>query len=138
MTIVSKAVDDPKQVRDAAAQLAGKVDALWLLPDPRLATPELIDFFLVFTQDHKIGLWGFLESLTKAGALASLSPDYAEIGRRAGKLAQEIAQRPADRRVPVPAPVDSPGTLTVNLKTARQLGLELPAAVIGKARQVFK
>lgn len=138
VSLVSKAVDDPKQVRDAAAQLAGKIDALWLLPDPRLATPELIDFLLVYTQDRKLVLWGFLDSLTKAGALASLSPDYAEIGRRAGKLAQEVLARPAERRIPVPAPVDSPGSLTVNLKTARQLGLELPAAVVAKARQVFK
>jgi putative ABC transport system substrate-binding protein len=138
LQIVSKAVNEPREVRDALNQLTGKIDALWLVPDPRLASPELIDFLLVYTLDRKIVLWGFLDNLTKAGALASLSPDYAEIGRRAGKLAQEVASRPAAQRVPVPAPVDSPGTLTINLKTAHAIGLELPASALSRARQVYR
>ncbi len=39
---------------------------------------------------------------------------------------------------PVPAATGSPGALTVNLKTARQLGVEIPAAVLAKARHVYR
>jgi ABC-type uncharacterized transport system substrate-binding protein len=40
--------------------------------------------------------------------------------------------------VPVPTVVLGPGALTVNLKAAKQLGVEVPAAALAKARQVYR
>jgi ABC-type uncharacterized transport system substrate-binding protein len=85
-----------------------------------------------------VPLFGFFDSFTKAGALASVSPDYGAIGTKAAKLAQGIALRPVGARVPVPPPTSSPGALTINHKTASQLDLELSQDVLGKARQVFR
>jgi putative ABC transport system substrate-binding protein len=98
----------------------------------------MFNYLLVTTLERKIALFGFLDSFTQAGALASISPDYAEIGRRAGRLAQDIFSKPEAARLPVPAPQAGPGALTVNLKTARQLGLDVPQSALGKARQVFR
>ena len=138
LTLVSKPVSEAKEVRQALSDIAGSIDALWLMPDPRLITAEMFNFLLVFTLERKIALFGFLDSFTQAGALASVAPDYQEIGRRAGRLAAELAAKPAETRLPVPSPSPSPGALTVNLKTAKQLGLDIPAGVLGKARQVYR
>jgi putative ABC transport system substrate-binding protein len=138
LTLVSRPVTDPKEVRPALSDIAGAIDALWLMADPRLVTAEMFNFLLGFTLERKIALFGFLDSFTQAGALASVAPDYQEIGRRAARLATEIANKPAGDRVPVPPPQDSPGALTVNMKTAKQLGVDVPSAVLSKARQVYR
>jgi putative tryptophan/tyrosine transport system substrate-binding protein len=138
LTLVSKPVNDAKEVRAALSDIAGSIDALWLMPDPRLITAEMFNFLLVFTLERKIALFGFLDSFTQAGALASVAPDYQEIGRRAARLALDLANKPPEGRVPVPAPTPSPGALTVNMKTAKQLGLDIPQGVLSKARQVYR
>jgi putative tryptophan/tyrosine transport system substrate-binding protein len=89
------------------------------------------------TLERRIALFGFLDSLTQAGALASVAPDYLEIGRRAGKLASELA-RTAETRSSVPPVTASPGSLSINLKTAKQLGLDISPGVQAKARQIFR
>jgi putative ABC transport system substrate-binding protein len=138
LTLVSRQVSDAKDVKNALNDLAGKIDVLWLVPDPHLFSPDMFRFVLGFTLDHKIALLGFLDSFTQSGAIASMSPDYRDIGRRAMRLALGIAGRPAEQRLPVPAPMTSPGTLTINLKTAHQLGIDMPDGVINKARQVYR
>jgi len=137
-TVVARPVTDPREVRGALADIAGSIDALWLVPDSRLLTAEMFNFLLAFTLERKIALFGFLDSFTAAGALASIAPDYVEIGRRAGKMAQDLADKPAESRLPAPPPQSSPGALSVNLKTAKQLHLDVPPAALAKARQVYK
>jgi putative ABC transport system substrate-binding protein len=138
LTLVLKPVSDAKAVRGALAEMAETIDALWLMPDPRLITAEMFSFLLVFTLERKIALFGFLDSFTQAGALASVAPDYKESGRRAARLALELLARPADARLPVPPPIPGPGALSVNMKTAKRLGIDIPASVLGKARQVYR
>lgn len=138
ISLVTRPVADARAVRSALPELAASIDALWLLPDPQLITPEMMNFLLVFTLERKLPLLGFFDSLTRAGALASVAPDYRAIGQRAAKLASELAARPAESRVPVPPMIGSPGTLSINLKTARQLGIEVPADVVAAANQVYR
>jgi putative tryptophan/tyrosine transport system substrate-binding protein len=138
LTLVARSVPDAKGVRPALLEIADGIDALLLIPDPHLITSEMFGFLLSFTLERKIALFGFLDSFSRAGALASIAAEYSEIGRRAAKLALEIAGKPESARLPVPAPVSPSGSLTVNIKTARRLGIDLPAAVTAKARQVYE
>lgn len=138
ITLTARPVNDAREVRSAITELAGNIDALWLFPDPQLITPDMFNFLLVFTLERKLPLLGFLDSFTRAGALASMAPDYKAIGQRAARLAGELAARPPEARLPVPPMVGSPGTLSINLKTARQLGIDVPADVAAAANQVYR
>ncbi len=138
LDLIAKTVNDPRDIRTALETIAGSIDALWLAPDPRLVKQEVFSFLLQFTLERKIALYGFLDTFTKVGALASVAPNYSEIGKRAGQLAAEIAARPADKRLPVPAPAHHNGSLTVNLKTAKHLGVDVPQRVLDGASQVFR
>jgi len=64
------------------------------------------------------------------------SPDYADIYRRAAGYVDRIlrGQRPAE------LPVQEPDkfTLSVNLKTAKALGLTIPAGVLSIADEVIE
>jgi putative ABC transport system substrate-binding protein len=138
LTLVVKPVNDAKRVPEALSEVAEGIDALWLMADPRLVNPELIQYILVFTLERKIALFGFLDSITRAGALASVAVDYQESGRVAARMAAEIAARGLEARLPVPPPISSPGSLTVNTKTARQIGLDIAPEVLARARQVYR
>jgi putative ABC transport system substrate-binding protein len=138
ITLVPRPVSDAKEVRAALAEIAGNIDALWLIPDPSLVNVEIFNFLLVFTLERKLALFGFFADFTRRGALASVAPDYAEIGKQAAKLAAELAGKPAESRSPLPASLASPGGLTINAKTARQLGIELSDEVQATAKQVYR
>lgn len=138
VTLVSRPVSDGLAVRPALTQMIEGIDALWLLPDPSLITSDMFNFLLVYTLEHKVALFGFFDSLTRAGALASVSPDYPQIGRLAARLALEIAARPAEARLPLPAAQWSPGVLSINANTAQQLGIDLSSQAQAKASQVYR
>lgn len=133
-----RAVVDAKDVRSALSELLSGAEALWLLPDPQLITAEMFSFLLVSTLERKIALFGFFESFTRAGALASVSPDYGATGQKAAQLAQSLAQKPAAARFPLPPPQNSPGAQTINQKTASRLDLELSLDVLNKAHKVIR
>jgi putative ABC transport system substrate-binding protein len=133
LTLTLKPVSGGAAARDAYDEIASSVDALWLPPDPKLYSRELSTYLLTSASERRLPLFGFLESFTRAGALASVSPNYADVGDRAGQLAATIAAKPEAKQLPVPGPVYAPGDLSLNLSTARALGLEIPQAAVASA-----
>lgn len=138
LTVVAKPVRDAREIRATAEALAGRIDALWMLPDAKIMTPEVTTYLVQFAIERRIAAIGFLDQMTSLGTVASLAPDFVDIGRRAGSLAKEIASRPPDKRIPVPAPTYSPGALSVNLRTAAQIGVAPPAEFAASARKVIR
>jgi putative ABC transport system substrate-binding protein len=136
--LTPRAVSDAREVRGVLTELVAGVDGLWLLPDPQLITADMLNFLLVTTLERKLPLFGFLDSFTKLGALAAVAPDYKGIGQRAARIAGELAARAPEARLPVPAMAGSPGLYSLNLKTARQLGIDIPADVVASATTVYR
>jgi putative ABC transport system substrate-binding protein len=138
LTLVLRPASDPGQVRAALTELAPKIDLLWLIPDRRLFSDETARAIIAFGIEKKIPVWAFSDDLVQAGAFASVLPDGRDIGRRAARLAIDLAGRAPETRLPVPAPMSSPGSFIVNARTAELLGLEIPDALLRKARKVYR
>ena len=120
---VASEKDIPHQLRSL---LAG-VDALWLVPDSTVLTNESIGFILESSLAKRVPVIGFSPEFTRLGALLSLSVSYGEVGRETGVLAKRILD--GDRKLPAkPIPIERL-KITVNLKTARFLGVEFPKDV---------
>ena len=104
--------------------LAGR-DAVWLLPDTRLARPEIVRFMVSTCLEQRVALVGFLEAMTRAGALASVSADFHAIGKVAVRLAAQLREKHAGA---VPFEFAA-GKVSVNARTREVLRLpgEVPA-----------
>jgi ABC-type uncharacterized transport system substrate-binding protein len=96
-------------------------DAVWLLPDVRLARPELVKYMVSLCIEKNVALVGFMDGMTKAGGLASVSADFFAIGREAATMATELARKQPVGRIPFRF---VSGKVSVSARTRTALGLE--------------
>jgi putative ABC transport system substrate-binding protein len=120
-------VESEKDVPQQLRALLGSTEALLLVPDSTVLTNESIGFILESALAKRVPVIGFSPEFTRLGALLSLSVSYGEVGRETGVLAKRILD--GDRKLPAkPIPIERL-KITVNLKTARFLGIEFPKEV---------
>jgi len=109
----------------ALERLTNSVDAMLAIPDPTVYTPQASRALLLFSFRNKIPLIGLAEAWVRAGALYALDWDFEELGRYCGALA---ARAIAAGRAPAPA-MPRP-RVTVNRRTAEQLGVKWSAELL--------
>lgn len=139
LTLHTREVSSRKQVPAALRNLLKEetIDALWMVPDETVVTPDSFKFLLLTSFEHDLPFLAASDIFVKVGALASLTPDYADIGRQGCEIANELT----DGRVTLdtmnvvrPAKIN----LSINLKTARKIGLSIPTAVVETADVVYR
>ena len=116
------------------AMTAGKAEAVVVLPDPmfvaqRRRITELAASSRIPTIYH-------LRDFVEAGGLISYGADYVEAFQQAARLVDKIVKgaKPAD------LPVEQPWrfVMTINLKTAKALGLTMPPSLLLLADEVIQ
>jgi putative ABC transport system substrate-binding protein len=85
---------------------------------------------------HNLPAVYFQRGFVAEGGLISYGPDTIDLHRRAATYVDRIlrGEKPAD--LPVQAPVKY--ELAINLKTAKSLGLDVPATVLARADEVIE
>lgn len=125
MNLVKYEINSSKKVPEAMKSLAGRIDALWLLPDSTVVTKKSFDLIISTTRENKIPLLCTSDVFVKAGALAAVFSDYDHVGGQAAQLAGEILEKPSPCSLGIVNP-DS-FKLAINTDTAEKLGLRLDA-----------
>jgi putative tryptophan/tyrosine transport system substrate-binding protein len=111
----------------------GRVDALWLPPDPLLlANSANIVVMAQFSWANHIPLYTAVPGLAEQGAVASLSSTYREIGHAAGRAARMALEGKS-----LPAEVyPETSEATINPQAAAKAGIDLPKSVLDNAQKV--
>ena len=128
---VRQADEIPGAIAAAKAQGA---DALWIVGDPIFHTPPN----LVPDLASQAGLPSIylIRELVQAGGLISYGPDLRVLARRGAHYVDRILKgvKPAD------LPIEQPSKflLSINLKTAKSLGLAIPASLLTRADEVIE
>jgi putative tryptophan/tyrosine transport system substrate-binding protein len=114
--------------------LKDRVDALYVATDPLMFNNRFEINALAQTQLLPT-IYGSREYVD-AGALMSYGPNWADLFRQAAGQVDKILRgaKPADIPVEQPTKFD----LVVNAKTARALGIELPASLLARADEVLE
>lgn len=121
----------PAALRTLAAAGA---DALWLAPDPSLATPENFQTIRQFSWDSRIPFYAPTRGLAAAGAAAAVSVSPGEEGRLAAELARRALAGEELPEIVYPTRTST----TLNLESARSAGLEVRPEALGRDIEVLR
>ena len=83
-------VSRERDVKGAFMRLRDEVDAIWLVQDPVVVTPE--NFRFLREESRRVGMPVIASSevLVRAGALMCVAPDYGAVGQQASLLATAV------------------------------------------------
>jgi putative ABC transport system substrate-binding protein len=138
LQLVAREIHSAKEAIPALDTLGEQgIDALWVLPDETNLAPTVLQQMLLFSYRRKIPVIGLSESHAQMGAVLSLSFASSEdIGRQAGELANSILAGKAPAEIPYTTARRV--RLTVNLKAAQKLGMEIPKSILAAANSVIQ
>ena len=130
--IEARAPEDIERAIDTAVR--GKADALWVIGDPIFHSPA--QRIPILAARARLPAMYLPRDLVTAGGLMSYGPDFDEMFRHAAIYVDRILKgvNPAD--IPVEQPTKF--VLSINLKTAKALGLSIPQSVLLRADEVIE
>ncbi len=118
-----RTVQSDKEALYDFKRMTQDIQGLWLLPDNRVLSPEVVREIMSYSARHRTQVVVFGANLLDLGALMSVTSDPGDIAER---VLERLASIDADNRVPGPD-MQSLTTLNVdvNAEAARYLGLSL-------------
>ena len=128
-------VRDALEIERAVAAFAGAPNGGLIVPASPAATSHS-HLIVTMAARHKLPAVYFGRFFVAAGGLISYGPDLLDQYRQAAGYVDRIlkGEKPAD--LPVQAPVKY--ELVINLKTAKALGLDVPAMLLARADEVIE
>jgi putative tryptophan/tyrosine transport system substrate-binding protein len=129
---VRETVTASSEAYTAASNLVGKVDAIFVPTDSTVVSA--LESVVKVSLSGKVPLFTAETGGVNRGALASVGLDWTEIGNDTGRIAARVlnGEKPGD----IPVAAASRVSLRINAKTAKSLGIELPAEVVAQADQI--
>jgi putative ABC transport system substrate-binding protein len=134
LEITAKEIRSTREVPKALLTMRGNVDALWILPDITVVTPETTSFMLLFSIQNRIPILAFSSRFLEMGALLSVEIDPFDTGRQTGEMAVKILSGTDIAKIP---PTDAANAvISVNFRAAKKMGIKLSEEIQNKARIV--
>jgi putative tryptophan/tyrosine transport system substrate-binding protein len=108
--------------------------AVVVLPD--IFTGQHANLIVSLAASHRVPIVYAYRYMVAAGGLISYGVDPVDLFRRAPSYVDRIlkGEKPADLPVQLPTKFE----MMINLKTARSLGLNVPATLLGRADEVIE
>jgi ABC-type uncharacterized transport system substrate-binding protein len=123
-----------EEIAPAYATIEGRAEALLVCADP-LVNTNRVQITALALESRLPTIFGERENV-QAGGLMSYGPSLPDLFRRAADHVDKVLRgvKPAD--IPVEQPTKF--ELVINLKTAKALGLDVPATLLARADEVIE
>lgn len=132
--VIGATVSKTSEVYQAAKSLVGKVDAVFVPTDNTVV--EALESAVKVCSQNDLPLFGADVDSVKRGCVAAMGFDYYKHGRQTGAMAKEIldGHKPGD----MPVETQQDLKLHINLKSAKAMGVTVPASLLKAADKVYK
>ncbi len=131
--IVVRETRTPEEVLAAIESIPQEVDAIHLVADASIQAH--IDKLVEASLQHEMPLSSFEYALAEAGALLSYGPEMFPVGEQSARLADQILHGISVTDLPVET---AEYFLTINLRTAKAIGLDIPDEVLDQADNIIR
>ena len=128
-------VESGRDVRASFQRLRRKVDALWLLPDRVVVTPENFRYLRDETRRLGLPLLVYSEALGRAGGLMCVAPSLEDVGETLAEMTQSILQGGEIAKMPDRVPERL--RVVPNRDTLDAIGLEVDPLMLDFADEVY-
>ncbi len=136
LKLVEYKVFSKKNVIGALKEILEKTNALLLIRDNMVINKETVDYIISSSLENRIPTIAYSDYLVKLGFLFALTPDYFSLGKQMGNI---ICMNHTGKLITIPSTV-IPEVLkfSLNLKTAKQIGLSIPPDILSTADDIYK
>jgi putative ABC transport system substrate-binding protein len=123
LDVRARAADSPRAMRRLLPDILGEVDALWLMPDRDVLTPEVFRTVVDEARRRQVPLLVDNDTMVRAGGVFSVVADPDAVGGQAAAMALSILDGKAPELIEV---ADPAGTMVVlNLDALGRSGLSI-------------
>lgn len=133
ISIESVSPSSSADVPDALRAIYGKVDAIWLSPDPLLLNATTLPIFAEFSRSNHVPLLVPTGGLVNQGATAAVGSSFREFGRLAGSAAQKALSNESQNAMLYSSNVE----IVIGKTAAEQVGLNIPEQTMREANKVI-
>ena len=134
LEVVPLPIRRAEDIASAFDGLKGRAEALYTTGDPLVHAHRLR--INTFALAARLPTMFHHREYVEAGGLMSYGPNFPDLNRRAADYVDKILRGAKPANLPVEQPIKF--DLVVNLTTAKALGIEVPAALIGRADEVIE
>ena len=135
LALVIRQVREPSELEEAVHQMKAEgAQAVFVLPDLMFAHEAKRIADLALAERLPVMAWGGW--FTEAGGLMAYSADYARLVRRLAVYVDKILKGAQPGDLPIEQPTHF--EVTLNLRTARTLGLTIPPELLVRADKVIE
>lgn len=132
ITLIKAPVSSTVEAPTATRTLIGKVEAIYIPTDNTVASA--LDAVIQVAKANNVPLFCADPESVGRGCLASLAHNQYQLGRQTGEM---ILRFLTDQKLPQPE-YGIKLELTINIDSAKQLGITIPDDVLKKASQLYK
>lgn len=90
ITLVARQAQHENQIPTLLADLDGRIDAFWMLPDKTVITPQTLVHIFLYSFANRVPILSFSDKYLEMGATVSVSLDIPAMGKQAAMMAKEI------------------------------------------------
>ena len=134
LEVITSEIRHPEEIAPAIEALKGRAEGLYVCLDPLVTTNR--ERITTLALGVRLPAMFNVREFVEAGGLMSYGPSFLDLYRHAGDFVDKILRgaKPADLPVEQPTKFD----LTLNLKTAKALGLTVPPLIFARADEVIE